>query len=475
MKRLIIILLVLGCQFLAFGQGWQRISNDSTSIHSACQDYDGGYMVVGTTLKYGTYPYYDLQKIGAKGELKWRKTMPKLKSAYLTDGINSQNGPYSSSYKIIQAPDSSFLFSGFIDSIYEGGFALVRLNKLGDSLWTRVLPLNLPIVKSGKTELVIMGGNKLNNSAVLLRLNLKGDTIFHKILDAGVPFDFEIQSDGYLCLEHTGNDVYKMDFTGKVLWRKSFPLGNFELHTKILKTRDSSYYINPLSGVVIKINTNADLIWRKALIPNYFGSYIVTSDDGVLTFPAERSNTFQLAKFDKNGNKTWEKSYTQYKDVTISTVLNCKDGGYLVLGVFSGVYFKLSLGTMLMKIDENGVVYSNNLEGNIQNDLNKNCQSDAGDKPFKACTIEAKSNDGNIFWGSTDSIGRYAINIDTGSYTFKAYPPNNNKYWQPCTPSVSKIILSTKKTDSLDFLSELSANWNKLNFYYICGFNLIKG
>jgi uncharacterized repeat protein (TIGR01451 family) len=449
MKNLILILTILGVQTVAFGQGWQRIFSEHFELKSACKDYDGGYLLAGATSAFTLVPPpYVLMKVDANGNLRWTKSFEDVKTS---TGLNR-------SINVIQAADSSFLLYGRTD--FAEVFAVKKLDVRGNSLWTKKLPLREGVLKSNRTGFTITGYNPRISSAIILKLNQNGDTLSHVITTTESPYDFELQNNDLVCLKRGSRDIYKMNLNGQVSWtrRPTLSLSSFQEPMKMISAKDSNFYISGLDYNVLKINKNADSIWLKPLTQslNVFSQFYISNDNGLISSPSNANNptsTVSMSRFDRNGGKIWTRTFNYLKRILIADVISCDNGGYLVVGNYDpDNYGTLTLGAIfLMKMDENGVVYPNNLEGKIIKDVNKNCQFDATDTPFKTCIIEAKNSLGDTFWGLSDSTGRYGINIDSGAFTVKAYPLNNRNLWESCTPSVAKTLSSARRTDTLDF------------------------
>jgi uncharacterized repeat protein (TIGR01451 family) len=449
MKNFLLILTILGLQNTAFGQGWQRIFSEHFELKSACKDYDGGYLLAGATSAFTLVPPpYVLMKVDANGNLRWTKSFEDVKtSTGLSRSIN-----------VIQAADSTFLLYGKTD--FAEVFAVKKLDVRGNSLWTKKLPLREGVLKSDRTGFTITGYNPRISSAIILKLNQNGDTLSHVITTTESPYDFELQNNDLVCLKRGSRDIYKMNLNGQVSWTKrpTLSLSSFQEPMKMISAKDSNFYISGLDYNVLKINKNADSIWLKPLTQslNVFSQFYISNDNGLISSPSNANSptsTVSMSKFDRNGGKIWTRSFNYLKRVLIANVISCDNGGYLAVGNYDpDNYGTLTLGAIfLMKMDENGVVFSNNLEGKIIKDINKNCQFDATDKPFKECIVEAKNTIGDTFLGLSDSTGRYAINLDSGAFTIKAFPLNNRNFWESCTPSVSRTFSSARRTDTLDF------------------------
>jgi uncharacterized repeat protein (TIGR01451 family) len=448
MKRLILILCVLCFHGFAFGQGWQRILSDSMLVSSTCNDYDGGYLITGK-----------FQKNAALGIIKTDKNGKKIWSKQYTNFSESLN--YNN--HIIQSVDSFFLLYGIN---YNNVCILKKMDKNGNFLWTKELPLDNPIVKQNRNEYIIVGKSQILSSDVLLRVNFKGDTIFHKITGISLG-TFEVVNDGILGINLTDNSLVKIDWEGNIIWKKYVvPNSSAWLpRTKIILLEDSSF-IGLHGAFISKNRKNGDNIWVKNFEVDYAEKGITGNAEfikvkgGLIVMPrwsvqSRQLNSDEYYKIDNNGTVLWKQKFPTFdKSVVMWTIIQCNNGGYLMVGNYDndGLNNGGDNLPLLIKISDDGLIYPNILEGKTTNDLDKNCQKSNADKPLKSCIVEAKKSTGETFWGISDSIGNYFINIDSGAYNIKAYRSQSTNLWQPCTPSVSKTFSSLKKTDTIDFL-----------------------
>jgi uncharacterized repeat protein (TIGR01451 family) len=450
MKRLILILSVLCFHGFAFGQGWQRILNDSFRIYSACNDYDGGYLLLGTFTLNPSPSSENLGviKVDKNGNKSWVKTY--------SDVVNGINAYLNT--QIIQTPDSSFLIS-YVSPL--DLFVLRKLDKKGNPLWTKSFPLSYPVIKPNKNEYILTGKSQNFSSEVLLRINLQGDTISQKIAAARFA-TFVVLNDGILGIHSVSKDIVKLNFEGKIIWSKpsGFNLAGLasSYFSKIILQKDSSFFASFEALLLTKYKKDGSTIWNKDIVQTYQVQGIeprfvefLQADNGLIAMPR---NTFSYDgstpfKINSNGDILWNRKINFDKFSIMSTIIKCTNGGYLMVGNYD---YKGASSPLLIKIDEDGLIHSNVLTGKTTNDIDKNCQPTNTDKPIKACIIEAKKSTGETFWGVSDSVGNYFINIDSGAYTIKAYRSQSANLWQPCTPSVSKTFSSLKKTDTVDFL-----------------------
>ena len=433
---------------MAFGQGWQRILKDSMYINSACNDYDGGYLLAGRFTRINAF---GIIKTDAKGRKMWAKQFPDVR---LSGYADRKMG-------IRQSPDSLFILYGSTDSFATNyGFSLRKLDRNGNILWEKVLPLEYGVLRVTRNDYVVMGKSITTSSQMILRLNLNGDIIFQKINQATQVADFEVQRDGLFCVDFTNASTFRLNFEGQLI-RANGQLAFNPIQpgiSKVVQLSDSSLCVTHNGLFVSKNTKNGDSIWTRALatyftpppfsLP-YYWDFVPSENGGFVGVDrTSRANGAAYLKYDKDGNIVWNRLYPYDKTVFMATLIKCSEGGYLMVGMYD---YNAANKPLLIKINEDGFVYPNYVEGKVVRDMDKNCQITATDPPFKNCIVEVKNSQSDVFWGITDPTGRYSINVDTGNYTLKAYPLQNRDYWQSCTPSVSKTFSSLKRVDTVDF------------------------
>jgi uncharacterized repeat protein (TIGR01451 family) len=431
MKNLLTILTVLCIQTTVFGQSWQTVIPDNLQNIAATNAYDGGYVLIGN------WAAERMIKVDAKGNRQWLTElydfMPSLVSNY-----------------IIRTTDSAYLVHGITR---DDDFMLKKIDQRGFVVWSKKFPLEYVNVRTYKNDYFLIGKSRTSSSYVLLRLNLNGETISQKTIQGGRYSDFTVQNDGILALSYDNYTILKINFEGQIIVQKNTVLDLTPDNSRIHNARDSNYYATNTDGFLYKLSKQGDTLWKKNY--NHF-VYSLSNENGMMggSNRTEIVNGTQrgyaiIEKINKTGNSVWKKRFGSGIEFLVQDIVPALTGGYLIVATMNS-----SLGSVpvLMKIDENGELASNFIEGKIIKDVNKNCQFDATDTPLNNCIVEAKNNNsGNTFWGLTDVTGRYTLNLDSGAYTLKAYPLTNRNFWQSCTSSVSRTLTSNKKNDTLDF------------------------
>jgi uncharacterized repeat protein (TIGR01451 family) len=430
MKNFLTILAILCFQTTVFGQSWQTILSDYLINITATNAYDGGYVLIGDR---GSFSQ-GMIKVDAKGNKQWLREIFDITPSLVPNYI-------------IRTPDSAYLVHGLAQ---DDDFMLKKIDQQGSIVWSKKFPLEYANVRLYKNEYFLIGKSRASSSYLLLRLSLSGETISQKTVQGGRFSDFTVQNDGILAISYDNYTVIKINFEGLVIQRKNTVLDLTPDNTRIYSARDSNYYATNTDGFVYKLSKQGDTLWKKNY--NHF-TYTLSNENGMMggssrteiVSGVERGYVV-VEKISKTGGSVWKKRFGSGIKFRVQEIVPALTGGYLIVATVE------DFRPVLMKIDENGELASNFIEGKIIKDVNKNCQFDATDTPLNNCIVEAKNNNsGNTFWGLTDVTGRYTLNLDSGAYTLKAYPLTNRNFWQSCTPSVSRTLTSAKRTDTLDF------------------------
>lgn len=166
-----------------------------------------------------------------------------------------------------------------------------------------------------------------NRSIYLIRIDKYGQKIWGKVYKTDKSFlnaYVELADNGYIVfgtssLEGRGIEVIilRIDLEGKVLWEKSYGSESRNDYIyNLLRTKDGDYVI---VGMVID--------------------------------PRIKKSDMLLAKFNKNGDKLWERVYGGKDDDLLKDVVEADNGDYLVIG--SENYGGMSK-TVFYRVDKNG-------------------------------------------------------------------------------------------------------------------------
>jgi hypothetical protein len=244
---------------------------------------------------------------------------------------------------------------------------------------------------------------------------------------------------------------------------------------KLTKDKQNNYYILSEDGLT-KFSANGDFIWKKntyftflnrrnersnqnsdmKILPN--GDFIISQR--IIDLSGNDKNV-GIYKINSRGDSLWWKllpvnsAVMPYTDVNLTN-----DGGILLSGFAYLSEFTANQwygGRQLIRLDANGDIKFNVIQGEIKKDDNNNCRLDATDTEARVGIVEATREDGQVYTAYVNSnSNKYSLFCDTGNYTIKLITPNG--LWQQCTLSVSRRISTMGTTDTVNFLLKSVAN-----------------
>jgi len=306
-------------------------------------------------------------------------------------------------YSLLKTTGDSFIIAG-TSSSSDGDvfgnhglsdFWIINCDENGDTLWTRCYggsndDFARDIVQTSDDGYIITGYSKSNDGDVpsnnsnydywILKIDEDGDIIWSENY-GGTDIDF-----GMACEQITGGnllvsgssrssdiDVFgnhgNFDFwvlcldntSGDTIWTKSYGGSSSEFAQAALYASDGSYYVSghtysnngDVSGFhggkdywVIKLNTNGDTIWTKALggTDNDWEAKINACNDNNMILTGHSNSTdgdvhgnhgledFWLLKLDNNGDTIWTKSIGGTESDKSFSFLQDANGSYVAAG-----------------------------------------------------------------------------------------------------------------------------------------------
>jgi hypothetical protein len=288
---------------------------------------------------------------------------------------------------------------------------LLKIAPNGTVIWSRRYansadekPMDMILAPNGD---VFILKSLAPGQAWLLRADTNGNIRSEVRLDAGgtdLPYDLALCADGNLLT--TGRDtgdstrfyLQKTDNTGNVLWRRD--------HT-----------------------TPKQHIFPYAVLENAAGNIAI---GGTLDNVETGEKDGYLMLFDAAGLPLWERKVGRTgRPDNITKMVLSPDGGYVMAGRYraQGVNHAYTV-----KTDANGIIKPSLISGNIFRDLDANCLKTPGDSAIAQWTVRATQTPNKVFYGTSDMLGNYTIECDTGNYQVDVLLPNN--YWSACQNAV---------------------------------------
>jgi hypothetical protein len=239
-----------------------------------------------------------------------------------------------------------YVGSGFSDFQLGGaeGLLFSKIDYSGQVIWSKSLIFadsSLSNGYSGSLQLHGQGFVQVGTtfgigspySVLLIKRDLNGDTIFTRRYQHGagsIGRSAHVLADQSIILFSesiaTANaqanlTIWKLDSLGNVLWVQAYPNGGVDFCVGGTVDEDGNIYISggngyfpTTKGLVIKVNSNGGLVWKKhynqcvGVFINFFLDHLWFSS-GVYNGGTSFNTTEYLAKVDLHGTVVWEKEY----------------------------------------------------------------------------------------------------------------------------------------------------------------------
>lgn len=328
--------------------------------YSICTCIDGGYLIAGYTSSIGSGPqsaYF--VRIDENGDTLWIR-------AY---GGASWDG----AHYVYETADTCYLVAGYTESFGAGGkdMYLLKLDRYGDSLWTKTYGGNLQdcayVTCSAHDGGYIVAGYKngpygwVKGDLWILKINEDGDTLWTQMYggngdDYGISLRHTLDGNYIISGVNShqsagGKDLWllKVDLTGDTIWTKTYGTALEDVGYGVNTTSDSGYivtgYINGTGSWtagdlwLIRTDENGDSLWSRVYGSSGedFGFDLFETPDhgfviaGETGFGAGLVDVW-LVRTDENGDTTWTQTFGgSARDASLGMCIN-SDGGYVIAG-----------------------------------------------------------------------------------------------------------------------------------------------
>ena len=354
--------------------------SDDEDGNSVQQTADGGYIIAATTNSYGagSSDMY-LIKTDANGDTIWTRTIGGAAAEDASGACQTADGGY-----IVTGQTLSF-GAGSAD-VY-----LVKLNALGETLWTRTFGDSSPnvgysIVQTADSGYVIAGYSYTSaqnvNDALLIKTDRSGnpqwsktygDTLYEWASSVRQTPDGGYVFTGYKGSRRTDTRqvyVVKTNTTGDTEWTRTYGGASEDRGFCVELTGDGGYVVAGITlsygagsrdFYLLRMSSVGDTIWTRT-----FGAsgndeaYSVkrTSDNGFLvvgyTVPPDSSYMdVYLVKVNASGDTGWTRTYNHSPGDDVGySVQTTSDGGIVIAGyTYSAAW---NHDVYLLKTDANG-------------------------------------------------------------------------------------------------------------------------
>ena len=319
---------------------------------SAQKTSDGGYIIVGTS---DSFPVLNrniyLIKTDKDGNMMWTK---EYGNKYSNEKGNA----------VQQTSDGGYIIAGEIETYDDMGWRryytyLLKTDSLGDTLWTRKyegyrIDQDISVLQTRDGGYVVLGTN-------LIKVDAEGNEEWEKSYEG---YNIQGTSDngfiiaGRNAISKSGHVVYpdlyitKINECGDLLWEKIYGGRYGEEGFSIQQTKDGGYIVvgekdSYGAGVfdvyLLKTDKSGDTLWTKTFggeDVDVGNSVIQTSDLGFIitgrtgSFDAKHWDIY-LIKTDELGDTLWTFIYGGKSMDEGYSVLETKDGGYVIGGITS--------------------------------------------------------------------------------------------------------------------------------------------
>jgi hypothetical protein len=286
---------------------------------------------------------------------------------------------------LLRTKDGGYLAVGYEDKT----FSFVEENLEAwvikfDNKWNKVWSKNFnkkaiySVTQATDGGYIIVGQTLPFGDGWIMKIDKNGNKKWEKILNEEIRVNsiVKTQDGGYIAVGYEvpggciGKDLWiaKFDRNGNQIWSKALGGGEDDSANSVIQTRDGGYIVagytqSKSSGKndvwIVKFDKNGNKVWDRTFggkKSDKANSIIQTEDGGYAVVgytcskKADSCNAW-IIKLDKNGNRVWDRAFGDESYNEGDSVIQTEDGRYLVAG------HTTALGnTWIAKIDKNGNV-----------------------------------------------------------------------------------------------------------------------
>lgn len=395
-----------------YDDGFQEFGED------VVQTEDEGFLVVGARqLTAGSPDETFLIKINRRGELQWSR-------AYSQDDVAERG------QQIIAAQNGGYLITGYrnLPGSSRKEILAIKVDDAGTVEWRATYggffdQEGVGALNATDGEFIlganITDGTGTDSDLALLRISPTGELLWQKTLNATTDNeqmeDIIRTSDGHLAFVGSTNDfntavIAKADLNGDLLWFEEI---------------DASDFDDELNGLIEEDN----------------GENLVAV--GQTTPSAENFDVLMVKVNAASGQRIWERRLGDATSTDIGQGLaTTRDGGY-ALAAFSSRIFLVEANDMtLFKTDNFGDHQTNYLQGKVYYPADDDCGPySEGDLGLAGWLVRAEG-ENTTFFGSTDSLGNYDLQVESDVYEVTLLRKNDR--WNICAPNPFTVDLSAE-------------------------------
>lgn len=240
----------------------------------------------------------------------------------------------------------------------------------------------------GQTTVSLKSGRNFYDFSVSLTQSFKKifggeryDSVFSLVetSDGGYLISCVSNSFNYSPSEIANKSIYliKIDKYGQKIWGRIYKTDK-SFSNAYVESADNGYIVFGTSGVedrgmeviILRVDLEGRVLWEKSygaekrndyiynLLKTKDGEYVIV---GMVNDPRVNKSDMLLAKFNKNGDKLWERIYGGKENDLLKDVIEADNGDYLVIG--SENYSGMSKA-VIYRVDRNGnLIWEKKLSG----------------------------------------------------------------------------------------------------------------
>ncbi|MEM1320227.1 MAG: T9SS type A sorting domain-containing protein [Bacteroidota bacterium] len=487
MKTIVTFLALFTLHFgFVQAQGWERLISVDERDHPTdiAPTPDGGSIIVGWSREnnaaVGT-SRIPFAKVDAQGHLEWSRIIDPM------PGIDEASS-------VLSTPDGGYLIGGTTSPAWDNNRKwLMKTDAQGVEEWQRTYhnydeEVINDIVATPDGNYVALGTHADEQHPSIRRIDISkfsptGDLLWRFDYGDSTSFaeDIEVMDDGHLIIAGMATSNFAGRSRDPLLLKINSDNGTLIWEKKriTLKDEDSPLFSTTIDGglivciptalsttsvlyELIKFDSEGNEEWIKQYTYNNNfindldqasnGDYVAVGAYGA-DFNLGELPGGLLIRFDPLGNERWRKRYPYSPDrsTTLNTLYEQPDGGLILLGGADSV-ISVPLGIAirdiyLVRTDSLGIIYNNAISGNVFADSNADCLRQPSEPGLPNWIISLEGNSPQVT--TTDSLGNYHFDVDTGQYIVKLSP--FSAYWTTCLSEQSINLSNFADTATADF------------------------
>ena len=431
---------LLPCLFAllsANAQGWLRYFDNSNSYWE-CRAIALPNDDVAS-LSHGGFDTLRLRRWDAEGNIQWQQTWRMNYSVFYSN--------------VFHSPGQGFtVYAGLQSgtSLSEIPF-FSRINDAGQVLWTKQMPefvgTNIAVAQLQDGGFFVAQGKA--DSLVFIRYNSNLETLQRKAFSFGDIGDLTTFTDiaatadalciGYRKQVPTGGWTYGLlgaSWGCDLLWDNSFQSTPEKVVNRIKASPSGDFYVLlQIASVpeLHKISNTGQDVWVQAIpVPAQAADVALaaTADSGAVWSVSDvNTKKTQFLRTSPDGSLLWAHETSFLEDVEWPKDMAETADGALYQISRSLLVSQNLWRARLLKFSGTGEFHLAHAIGRVFHDAQADCAYDTGEKPLSGWVVSAEKQGATITsYALTDSLGRYEMTLDTGSYLYKFRLPNN--YWQ---------------------------------------------